>query len=239
MQPSMNNRLERSTQLTRRHFLHTAQAGVGALAWAGLAGHGSAANGPPGSDDRPLAPRRPPLPARARSIIYLEMAGAPPQQDLFDYKPELVKLNMQPCPDELLKNQKFAFIKGHPKMLGTPHKFAQHGQGGTWISELLPNIARVADELAVIRSMNTDQFNHAPADLMLFTGSPPVRRGVDRIVAHLGARFRKPGAARFRRADQRRERPHRRQKRLGERLSAVGVSGGAVPVHRGTDSVRQ
>jgi hypothetical protein len=158
--------------MTRRHFLHASQAGVGALALASLSGRVGAAESDSRPEDQPLAPRRPPLAAKAKSIIYLEMAGAPPQQDLFDYKPELVKLNMQPCPDELLKNQKFAFIKGHPKILGTPHKFARHGQGGTWISELLPNISKVADELAVIRSMNTDQFNHAPADLMLFTGSP-------------------------------------------------------------------
>ena len=100
------------------------------------------------------------------------MSGAPPQQDLFDYKPELVKHNMQPCPDELLKNQRFAFIKGHPKLLGTPYKFQQHGQSGAWISELLPHIGEVVDDIAVIRSMYTDQFNHAPAELFLYTGSP-------------------------------------------------------------------
>jgi hypothetical protein len=157
---------------TRRHFLQKCQAGLGALALGTLAGSSSRAAERIVGADNPLLPKQPPLPAKAKSIIYLEMAGAPPQQDLFDYKPELVKLNMQPCPGELLKNQKFAFIKGHPKMLGTPHKFHQYGEGGTWISELLPNVAKVADELAVIRSMNTDQFNHAPADLMLFTGSP-------------------------------------------------------------------
>jgi len=81
-------------------------------------------------------------------------------------------MNMQPCPDELLKNQRFAFIKGHPKLLGCPYKFQQHGQSGQWISDLLPNISKIVDDIAVIRSMNTDQFNHAPADLMLFTGSP-------------------------------------------------------------------
>ena len=66
------------------------------------------------------------------------MSGGPPQQDLFDYKPELVKHNLEPCPDSLLKNQRFAFIKGHPKLLGTPHKFAQCGQSGAWVSEILP-----------------------------------------------------------------------------------------------------
>jgi hypothetical protein len=122
--------------------------------------------------DNPLSPRQPHFAAKAKRIIYLEMAGAPPQQELFDYKPRLVELNMQPCPDELLKNQRFAFIKGHPKLLGSPYKFQQHGQSGQWVSDLLPNISKIVDEIAVIRSMNTDQFNHAPADLMLFTGSP-------------------------------------------------------------------
>jgi hypothetical protein len=100
------------------------------------------------------------------------MSGGPPQQDLFDYKPALVKHNMQPCPDELLKNQRFAFIKGHPKLLGTPYKFQQRGQSGQHISDLLPHIGEVADDIAIIRSMHTDQFNHAPAELFIFTGSP-------------------------------------------------------------------
>jgi hypothetical protein len=100
------------------------------------------------------------------------MSGAPPQQDLFDNKPKLVQHHMQPCPDELLKNQRFAFIKGHPKLCGSPHKFHQHGQAGTWMSDLLPHTATIADEIAVVRSMSTDQFNHAPAELFIYTGSP-------------------------------------------------------------------
>lgn len=167
----MNLPFHRARAMTRRHFLQTSQAGLGAMALSNLLGQsGMAAPEIPASDN-PLAPRQPHFAAKAKRIIYLEMAGAPPQQDLFDYKPTLVKLNMQPCPDELLKNQRFAFIKGHPKLLGSPHKFEQHGQSGQWISAMFPNLAKVADDLAVIRSMNTDQFNHAPADLMLFTGS--------------------------------------------------------------------
>jgi hypothetical protein len=100
------------------------------------------------------------------------MSGAPPQQELFDYKPKLVEHHLQPCPDELLKNQRFAFIQGHPKLLGTPYKFKQHGQSGAWVSELLPNVARCVDDVAFIKSMSTDQFNHAPAELFLYTGSP-------------------------------------------------------------------
>jgi hypothetical protein len=100
------------------------------------------------------------------------MSGAPPQHELFEWKPKLVELNMQPCPDEFMKDQRFPFIKGHPKLLGTPYKFAQHGQSGAWVSEHLPNIAGIADDLCFIKSMHTDQFNHAPAELFLYTGSP-------------------------------------------------------------------
>src|SRR5207247_11002508 len=85
--------------------------------------------------------------------------------------PELVKLNMQPCPESLLKGERFAFIKGVPKMLGTPYKFKQYGQSGAWVSEILPHTASIVDDITIIRSMNTDQFNHAPAELFLYTGS--------------------------------------------------------------------
>ncbi len=168
----MNLPLQLARAHTRRHFLQTCQAGVGAMALSSLLGRPAQAATEAPAGDNPLSPRQPHFPAKAKRIIYLEMAGAPPQQELFDYKPRLVELNMQPCPNELLKNQRFAFIKGHPKLLGSPYKFQQHGQSGQWVSDLLPNISKIVDEIAVIRSMNTDQFNHAPADLMLFTGSP-------------------------------------------------------------------
>ncbi|MFV2068326.1 MAG: DUF1501 domain-containing protein, partial [Pirellulales bacterium] len=118
------------------------------------------------------APKHPPLVPKAKRVIYLHMLGAPSQRDLFDYKAQLVKFNGKPCPDELLKDQKFAFIKGHPKLLGPPHAFLQRGQNGTWISELLPRLSEVIDDLTIIRSMSTDQFNHAPAQLFLHTGNP-------------------------------------------------------------------
>jgi hypothetical protein len=123
------------------------------------------------SDAEPLAPRAPHFPARAKRVIYLHMSGAPPHLDLFDYKPELVKLDGQLCPDQFLKGKRFAFTSGVPKLLGTPRKFAQYGAGGVWMSDALPNLHEVADEMCVIRSMNTDQFNHAPAELLLYTGS--------------------------------------------------------------------
>jgi hypothetical protein len=100
------------------------------------------------------------------------MSGSPPQHDLFDYKPKLVQLNGTPCPKEFTKNERFAFIKGEPKILGSPYKFKQHGKAGTWVSELLPHFGEIVDDVAVIKSMWTDQFNHAPAEMLLYTGSP-------------------------------------------------------------------
>jgi hypothetical protein len=172
--------LQRARAITRRQFLRSSQTGLGAIALAMLMDpEGKAADRSTTSRqihtstaDNPMAPRPPHFPAKAKRVIYLHMSGAPPQQDLFDYKPTLVKHNMEPCPDELLKNQRFAFIKGHPKMLGTPYKFHQRGQSGQMISDLLPRIGEVVDDIAVIRSMHTDQFNHAPAELFMFTGTP-------------------------------------------------------------------
>ena len=165
-----NVRFQQARAQTRRQFLKDSHAGLGALALASLLGEGKAAS--PTAAANPLAPRPPHFAAKAKHVIYLHMSGAPPQQDLFDEKPKLVEHNMQPCPDSLLKNQRFAFIKGHPRLLGSPHKFAKRGQSGALVSDLLPHLATVIDDVAIIRSMNTDQFNHAPAELFLYTGSP-------------------------------------------------------------------
>jgi hypothetical protein len=100
------------------------------------------------------------------------MAGSPTQLELWDPKPTLQKYDGQDCPQELLEGKRFAFIKGVPKLLGTPYQFARHGQAGTAVSELLPHFSKVVDDVAVIRSMTTDQFNHAPAQLYLHTGNP-------------------------------------------------------------------
>ena len=164
----MNLWQQRSQALTRRHFLKQSQYGIGAAALASMIGKGAAAE----TFDNPMQAREPHFAPRARSVIYLHMAGSPPQHDLFDYKPELVKHNMEPCPAEFFKGERFAFIKGTPKLLGTPHKFRQHGESGAWISDVLPNLGGIADDLCFIRSMYTDQFNHAPAELLLYTGSP-------------------------------------------------------------------
>jgi len=110
------------------------------------------------------------FPAKARRVIYIHLAGAPSHLDTFDFKPELAKLDGKPCPDSFLKGKRFAFIKGVPNMLGPQCKFEQHGQSGAWVCEDLPNIARAADDICFVKSMWTEQFNHAPAQLMLQTG---------------------------------------------------------------------
>ena len=105
-------------------------------------------------------------------MIYIHLTGSPPNLDMFDYKPELVKRDGQPCPDQYTKGKRFAFTTGTPKLLGTRHKFTRHGKTGMWFSDAVPHLAEVADELCFVRSMYTDQFNHAPAELLVFTGSP-------------------------------------------------------------------
>jgi hypothetical protein len=104
------------------------------------------------------------------------MAGAPSQLELFDYKPELAKLDGQDCPPSLLEGKKFAFIRGIPKMLGPQATFSQHGQCGAWVSDYLPHLATLVDDVAFLRAVHTDQFNHAPAQLLLHTGSPRLGR---------------------------------------------------------------
>ena len=166
----MNPQFDRLQLITRRHFLKAAsQFSLGAIALAALGDRDARAASPV---INPLAPKKPGFAPKVKRVIYLHMSGGPPHLDLFDYKPELVKWNDKPCPDEFLKGRKFAFTSGVPKLMGTPRKFAQHGRGGIWMSDAIPHLHDLADELCVIRSMNTDQFNHTPAELLLFTGSP-------------------------------------------------------------------
>ncbi len=170
--------LHRSRLSTRRQFLSASGLSLGAIAYGSLLGCPANAHEKGGADhpadaaNRPLAAKSPPRAAQARRVIYLHMSGAPPQHELFDYKPKLIEHHLEPCPESLLKNQRFPFIKGHPQLLGTPYKFRQHGQSGAWISELLPGLSGHADDIAIVKSMHTTQFNHAPAEMFLFTGSP-------------------------------------------------------------------
>ena len=166
----MNSNLEQLQAITRRHFLGKTAHGLGAIALASLLKHSLPAAVT--SPSNPLAPRLPHFAGKAKRVIYLHLTGSPPHLDLFDYKPELVKRDGQDCPDAFLKGKRFAFTSGTPKLLGTRRTFAQYGKGGVWMSDAIPHLHSVADELCVIRSMTTDQFNHAPAELLVYTGSP-------------------------------------------------------------------
>ena len=159
--------------LTRRQFFRQSGLSLGVIALGGLLSReGYAGAAPVRKIGNPLAPQKPPFAPRAKSIIYLHMSGAPPSLDLFDWKPKLVELHLKPCPEELLKGQRFAFIKGVPRMLGSPYKFAQYGKSGAWVTELLPHFTEIVDDVTLVKSMWTDQFNHAPAELFIYTGSP-------------------------------------------------------------------
>jgi len=171
----MNAYLDNRLQSTRRQFLGGSSVGIGSIALQSMMGRPVEATGGR-SGENPLAIREPHFAPKAKSVIYLHMAGSPPVLDLFDYKPELVKRDGELCPDEFLKDRRFAFTTGTPRLLGTPQKFRQFGESGTWLSDALPGLRNVVDDLCIIKSMNTDQFNHAPAELMLYTGSPRMGR---------------------------------------------------------------
>ncbi len=137
----------------------------------------------------------PMFPGKAKSVIYLHMAGAPSQLELFDYKPELMKMDGQDCPQSLLEGKRFAFIRGVPKMLGPQAKFKQHGESGAWISDHLPHLATIADELSFLKAVTTDQFNHAPAQLLVHTGSPTPGKAQSGIMGNLWTGNRKSKSA--------------------------------------------
>src|SRR5438128_11605342 len=169
---NLDPKLWSARAITRRQFFHSTGLSLGTIALGGLLSRDSYAGVAPNLNiARTLAPKKPAFARKAKAIIYLHMSGAPPSLDMFDWKPKLVELHLKPCPEELLKGQRFAFIKGVPKMLGSPYKFAQCGKSGAWVSELLPHFTRIVDDVAIIKSVWTDQFNHAPAELFIYTGS--------------------------------------------------------------------
>lgn len=154
---------------TRRELLRGAGIGLGAMALSTLL-----------EDDAKAAPPDRKSPAgvqaakkkpRAKAVIYLHMSGAPPTLDCFDYKPTLKRLDRQNCPAELMKGERFAFIEGVPKILGSPHTFKQHGKSGMWVSDQLPHTAKITDHITMVHSMVTDQINHAPAEMFIYTGN--------------------------------------------------------------------
>lgn len=154
------------TQQSRRWFMQECGVGLGAIATASLMNDSARAATPD-----PLTVRAGHFPGTAKNVIYLFMAGAPSHLEMFDYKPQLAKFDGKLPPKELLNGYRAAFINPNSKLLGPKFNFAKHGACGAEISELLPHTAKVADELAIIKSMKTDAFNHAPAQIMMNTGS--------------------------------------------------------------------
>jgi uncharacterized protein (DUF1501 family) len=155
--------------LTRRQFLQRSGTHLGSMALGTLLAQTFARGAAP-DPAKPLAPRAPHFNGRAKRVIYLHMVGAPSQLDLFDYKPALEKLDGQLCPPEFIEGKRFAFIRGHPKIAASTYKFSKYGASGQEISELLPNLAKIADDLAIVKSLHTDEFNHGPAQMFLHTG---------------------------------------------------------------------
>lgn len=159
---------------TRRNFLKESFLGLGSLALGGLISSCNPGKMSPSSGfqlgEAGGLSQIPHFAPKARSVIYLHMAGAPSQLELFDYKPELAKMDGQACPQSFLDGKKFAFIRGVPKMMGPQAKFSQHGDSGAWISNYLPHLQSIADEISFLKGVTTDQFNHAPAQLLMHTG---------------------------------------------------------------------
>ncbi len=154
-------------QLTRRWFLRDSTVGVGAMALHSLMARDVMSM--PGTN--PLGSRQPHFPARAKRVIYMFQAGAPSHLELFDYKPELVKRNCQLPPAELLKNYRAAFIKPNSALLGPKFSFAKRGECGMELGEVIPHIGSIADDICLIRTMQTDAVNHAPAQILMNTGN--------------------------------------------------------------------
>ncbi|MBI2924504.1 MAG: DUF1501 domain-containing protein [Verrucomicrobia bacterium] len=168
--PEANSPLHAST---RRHFFGRCALGLGGIALASLLDGKKLFGATPGTTPNPMTPRLPHFRPRAKKIIYLFMAGAPSQLELFDYKPKLVELNGQPIPPSFIAGKRFAFMDSShgTNLLGTRRKFARHGQCGAWVSELFPHTATIVDDITLVHSCAAELFNHAPAKLFMNTGS--------------------------------------------------------------------
>ncbi|HVF86053.1 MAG TPA: DUF1501 domain-containing protein [Pyrinomonadaceae bacterium] len=163
---------EQAKQISRRWFFEQCGVGVGAMALGHLlASAGFGATEGAGSEDNPLAPKKPHHAPKAKNVIFLFMAGAPSHLEMFDNKPQLTKFNGTLPPPELLKGYRSAFINPNSKLLGPKFKFAKYGQSGAELSELLPYTAGIVDDITIVKSMVTDAFNHAPGQLLMNTGS--------------------------------------------------------------------
>lgn len=166
-----------ATHNTRRHFLRDGMSGLGGL-WLGgqMASQASASAGghmaaPTIDPTKPLLARQSHFAPKAKRVIYLHMAGAPSQLEMFEHKPELEKLDGKDCPKEFMEGKRFAFIRGVPKLMGSYYPYHQTGEAGRWVTDRLPHFEKVIDKVCFIRTMQSDQFNHAPAQLLVHTGN--------------------------------------------------------------------
>ena len=149
-------------EISRRWFFEQCGIGMGAMAFNQLMAAAPVS---------PLAPKKPHFAPKAKNVIFLFMAGAPSHLEMFDNKPQLAKFDGTLPPPELLKGYRAAFINPNSKLLGPKFKFAKYGQSGAELSELLPHLSKVVDDIAIVKSMVTDAFNHAPGQIMMNTGS--------------------------------------------------------------------
>jgi len=163
----MNPQSESLQYKTRRHFFKQCSMGLGGVALSEMLASDAMGLEAP---NNPLLAKLPHFAPKAKRVIYLHLTGSPPHLDLWDHKPELVKRDGQECPDEYIKGKKFAFTSGTPKLMGSPRTFKQYGKNGLWMSDAIPHLHGVADDLCIINSMTTDHFNHAPAELFVHTG---------------------------------------------------------------------
>lgn len=171
--------------ITRRHFFAECGVGVGKVALASLLTGALTASTQAAVRKSPLAPQPPHFAPKAKRVIHLFMAGAPSQLDLFNYRPKLAEYEGKPIPPEVIGGQRYAFIRPDAAVLGPRFKFAKHGQCGTELSEVLPHLAKVVDDICLIKSVRTDQFNHAPAQLFFNTGfSQPGRPSIGSWVTY-------------------------------------------------------
>lgn len=165
----MENQID-LVNMSRRYLFRQCGIGVGAMALGTLLGKDGLASE---QAKNAMSPKQPHFPAKAKSIIFLFMAGGPSQLELFDYKPKLYELNDQPIPQSYIEGKRFAFMDSSHRinLLAPKRQFAQYGENGTWVSDLLPYTAKIVDEITIVKNCKTDLFNHAPAKLFMNCGT--------------------------------------------------------------------
>ncbi|MCC2672795.1 MAG: hypothetical protein K0Q72_5267, partial [Armatimonadetes bacterium] len=166
----MNDEQDRLLSITRRHLFQRCGVGLGSIALSALLQNEGAAA--PRREAGPLQPKPTHFPAKAKRVIFMHMAGGPSQLDLFDPKPKLQELHGQVTPKSFTEGKRFAFLKPDAKLMGSTRTFSRHGKSGAVISELLPHLGTIADDICLLRGMATDVFNHGPAKFFMSTGAP-------------------------------------------------------------------